>query len=147
MKRLISTGVEQTKSNRKKCGEGKPSPHKKVFKKRKKFQKTIDKREVLWYNNIRKGEGTIQVPPQTKRKKEDKKMTATKKTIRKISELFNIDITAIKTESELLSAIDYFVDKVWFDEDTEADVIETINGDVLCCVKNENDKIVEIYFG
>ena len=73
-------------------------------------------------------------------------MTATKKTIRKISELFNIDITTIKTESELLSAIDYFVDKVWFDEDTEADVIETINGDVLCCVKNENDEIVEIYF-
>jgi hypothetical protein len=100
----------------------------------------------LWYNNIRKGEGTIRVPPQTKRKKEDKKMTATKKTIRKITELFNIDITAIKTESELLSAIDYFVDEVWFDEDTEADVIETINGDVLCCIKNENDEIVEIYF-
>ena len=73
-------------------------------------------------------------------------MTAIKKTIRKISELFNIDITAIKTESELLSTIDYFVDKVWFDEDIEADVIETINGDVLCCVKNENDEIVEIYF-
>jgi hypothetical protein len=128
-------------------GDNSPLTHsKKVFKKRKKFQKTIDKREVLWYNNIRKGEGTIRVPPKLKERKRKRKMTATKKTIRKITELFNIDITAIKTESELLSAIDYFVDEVWFDEDTEADVIETINGDVLCCIKNENDEIVEIYF-
>ena len=71
-------------------------------------------------------------------------MTATKKTIKKISKLFNIDITTIKTENELLSAIDYFVDKVWFDEDTETDVIETINGDVLYCSKNELGEILEI---